>query len=56
MKKIIYSIICVLVIGFIGFWAIYSLNMNNDNSDLVKVRVAEVAHSIFYAQQYADIS
>ena len=32
------------------------MKRNNDNSNLTKVKVAEVAHSIFYAPQYAAIS
>lgn len=57
MKKIIYSIICVLIIGLIAFLFIWNLNKGDDkDNNLTKVRVAEVAHTVFYAPQYAAIS
>ena len=57
MKKIIYSIICLLVIGFIILLFTLDLNKSNSNNNkLTKVKVAEVAHSVFYAPQYAAIS
>lgn len=57
MKKIIYSIICVVVIGFIALLFILDLNKGDSNkNNLEKVRVAEVAHTVFYAPQYAAIS
>lgn len=50
MKKIIFPIIVIfiIIIGAIGMF----LNKKED-STLKKVKVAEVAHSIFYAPQYA---
>lgn len=56
MKKIIYIIVCLLV--FIGFISLFFIDLNNDKKDknLTKVKLAEVAHSIFYAPQYAAIS
>ena len=48
MKKIIFSIIGILVILLI----ILIPNLENKKSDLTKVKVAEVAHSVFYAPQY----
>lgn len=57
MKKIIYSIICLFVIGFIILLFTLDLNKSNSNNNkLTKVKVAEVAHSVFYAPQYAAIS
>lgn len=57
MKKIIYSIICVVIIGIIALLFILDLNKGDNKKDnLEKVRVAEVAHTIFYAPQYAAIS
>lgn len=56
MKKIIYSIICIVIIGIIAFLFIFDLNKGRDDNDLVSVRVAEVAHTVFYAPQYAAIS
>ena len=48
MKKILISIMIVVLAGLIAFliWP------KKDNSDLKKVKVAEVTHSIFYAPQY----
>ena len=48
MKKILIPIIAVLIIGVILFLCIFKKNYNN----LKKVKVAEVAHSIFYTPQY----
>ncbi|MDD6223756.1 MAG: ABC transporter substrate-binding protein [bacterium] len=57
MKKIIYSIICVAILGIVITIFILDLN-NSDNktNKLEKIRVAEVAHTVFYAPQYAAIS
>ena len=56
MKKIVYSIVCVLIIGIVAFLFIFDFNNDDKNSNLEKVRVAEVAHTVFYAPQYAAIS
>lgn len=57
MKKIIYSIICVVIIGLIALLFILDLNKgDNKKNDLQKIRVAEVAHTVFYAPQYAAIN
>ena len=57
MKKIIYSIICIVIIGVIALLFILDLNKGDKkNNDLEKIRVAEVAHTVFYAPQYAAIS
>ena len=55
MKKIIIKILAILVIFVILCSVIVNLNLK-DNDDLKTVKVAEVAHSIFYAPQYAAIS
>ena len=48
MKKLIFSIICLIIIC-----TIISLSvLFQPKSDLKKVKVAEVTHSIFYAPQY----
>lgn len=47
MKKVIIPIIIILVIGIFVF-----LFFNKEESNLKKVKVAEVTHSIFYAPQY----
>ena len=54
MKKRIITFIAVIVI-FITACAVI-VNLNNKDKELTKIKVAEVAHSIFYAPQYAAIS
>ena len=57
MKKIIYSIICILIIGMIFLLFMLDLNKGDNKKDnLEKIRVAEVAHTVFYAPHYAAIS
>lgn len=56
MKKIVYSIICVLILLLIGLMFLLDLNKGDDKKNLEKIRVAEVAHTVFYAPQYAAIS
>ena len=57
MKKIIYSIICILIIGMIFLLFMLDLNKGDNKKDnLEKIRVDEVAHTVFYAPQYAAIS
>lgn len=48
MKKIIISLIIILIIGL----TVIALWKKEDKSGLTKVKVAEVAHSVFYAPQY----
>jgi len=48
LKKIIISIACVLIIIILGVIS----TLNKDQSNLTKVKVAEVTHSIFYTPQY----
>lgn len=55
MKKIIVKVLFILIIFVILCAAIVNFN-NKENSNLKVVKVAEVAHSIFYAPQYAAIS
>lgn len=54
MKKRIITFIAVIVI-FIAACAVI-VNLNNKDKELTKIKVAEVAHSIFYAPQYVAIS
>lgn len=54
MKKIIIFIISILVVSAIAIGLFFSLNKKETN--LTKVKVAEVTHSIFYAPAYAAIS
>lgn len=55
MKKILLSIFLFLVVITILVVGIFQ-NRDNENTTLTKITVAEVAHSIFYAPQYAAIS
>ena len=48
MKKIIFFILCIILVGSLVALGLYS----KEDSDLKQVRVAEVTHSIFYAPQY----
>lgn len=50
-KKTIGFFVIVLVI-LLASLAIYRINKDNDDSNLKKITVAEVAHSVFYAPQY----
>lgn len=49
MKKIVITIVCFVIVIFGSLWFAFH---KKENSDLKKVKVAEVAHSIFYAPQY----
>jgi len=54
MKKIILSIILSIVTILIVLFLVFSNKTSNDNS-LKKVKVAEVAHTIFYAPWYVAL-
>lgn len=58
MKKKIIALICLCIILAGGLFFIISGKNNKDNNTngLTKVKVAEVAHTIFYAPAYAAIS
>ncbi|MBQ3420486.1 MAG: ABC transporter substrate-binding protein, partial [Romboutsia sp.] len=53
LKKIIISLICLLLIVLIF---IFAFGKKEEKTDLTTVKVAEVAHSIFYAPQYVAIN
>lgn len=53
MKKIIISLICLILVVLVF---VFMFDKKNSKDNLVKVKVAEVAHSIFYAPQYVAIS
>lgn len=56
MKKYIcYLLGVIILVGIISFF-IFNFNRDNKDSNLKKVRVAEVAHTVFYAPQYAAVS
>ena len=54
MKKFIIGIIICLIAVLSIF--MFNKNKKEDNTNLKKVKVAEVAHTIFYAPQYAALS
>lgn len=51
MKKIIISCLIVIIIVIIGI-STYLTKTKDNNNNLTKVTIAEVAHSVFYAPQY----
>lgn len=51
MKKKFVSLVVILLVVFLAVLAVIRINNKEDNG-LKKVRVAEVAHSVFYAPQY----
>lgn len=55
MRKIIIKVIILLVAFILLCSVIVNIN-NKDNTNLKTIRVAEVAHSIFYAPQYVAIA
>ena len=55
MKRTLVSIILFLIVVCAIILGIF-LKKNDDNSNLTKIKVAEVAHSIFYAPQYIAIN
>lgn len=56
MRKVIVKSLIILFIFTLMCSALFNFNKNKTDSNLIKVKVAEVAHSIFYAPQYAAIS
>ena len=54
MRKKIVTLLGITLILSLSFITLYDFSKGNDN--LRKIRVAEVAHSIFYAPQYVAIS
>lgn len=57
MRKKIITIVAIIVIFILASAVLFNaLKKDNDNNGLTTVKVAEVAHSIFYAPQYAAIS
>ena len=55
MKKTIYYIVGISII-LIGLCITLLIPKKESNNELVKVKVAEVAHSIFYAPQYVALN
>ena len=54
MKRKLFCLIIILVVMGLSVLAIIRIRKEN-NSNLEKVRVAEVAHSVFYAPQYVAL-
>ena len=55
MKKTIIYIVAILVIFALACAVLFNFNKKDDSNDLETVRLAEVAHSIFYAPMYVAI-
>lgn len=53
MKKLFLGVIILLIVIII---AIYSVFKKEENTNLTKVTLAEVAHTVFYAPQYVAIN
>ena len=56
MRKKIIGFITVIFLVCVACFAAIKINSKKSDSDLKKVVVAEVAHSIFYAPQYVAIN
>ncbi|MBE6146914.1 MAG: hypothetical protein E7168_01110 [Firmicutes bacterium] len=56
MKKFVYFLLCIIILGAIISLFFIDFNKGDNNNSLKKVTVAEVAHTVFYAPQYAAIS
>ncbi len=56
MKNKIITVVAILIIFLLASSVLFNVFKKDDNSNLTKVKVAEVAHSIFYAPQYVAIS
>ena len=53
MKNKIFTIIFLIVIFLLASLVLF--NKHENNNELRKIKVAEVAHSIFYAPQYVSL-
>ena len=56
MRKVVVNSVIILFIFILLCSVIFNFNNKKNDNNLTKVRVAEVAHSIFYAPQYVAIS
>lgn len=53
MKKILFTCLTLIILLAIGIFVYLNTDNNkDDNKNLTKVKIAEVAHSVFYAPQY----
>lgn len=56
MRNKIITVVAIFVIFLLASSVLFNVLKKDDDSNLTKVKVAEVAHSIFYAPQYVAIS
>jgi len=56
MKKKMFTLLGMIVVILIFLIFCFFITKKDDNDNLTKIRVAEVAHTVFYAPQYAAIS
>ena len=56
MKTKIITIVTALIVLVVASVIVFKVTNKEEDNGLTKVKVAEVAHSIFYAPQYAAIS
>ena len=56
MKNKIITVVAILIVFLLTSSVLFNVLKKDDDSNLTKVKVAEVAHSIFYAPQYVAIS
>lgn len=56
MRRKIITIVAILIIFVLASAVLFNSFRKEKDTDLTTVKVAEVAHSIFYAPQYAAIS
>ncbi len=55
MKKIVCYILFYLVIFICACSVIFTFNTKNKDEELTKIKVSEVAHTIFYAPMYVAL-
>jgi len=56
MKKRIITIVAIFIIFVLASAVLFNSLKKKDNDGLTTVKVAEVAHTIFYAPQYVAIA
>ena len=56
MNKKIFTLLGMIIVILIFACFCFFITKDDNNDDLTKVRVAEVAHTVFYAPQYAAVS
>lgn len=56
MKKKMFTLLGMIIVILVFLVFCFFINRKDENDNLTKIRVAEVAHTVFYAPQYAAIS